>query len=105
MPNLKFTILKTIYNQPHQEAHRKTLYKLKKKKPQMIKSTIDDLLELELIERVVCSDKYRLTKPGMVEFRLIQRERKHNIHKWINTFVSVLATVISLISLIAPNNK
>ena len=75
MTDLEITILETIYNQPFQEAHRENLYNLNKGNPQLIKSTIDDLLKLELIKQVPCSNNYKLTKTGLKSLHLANQER------------------------------
>ena len=75
MNDLQFAVLESIHNQRFQEAHRATLYNLNKCNPQIIKSTIDDLLELELIERVPCSNNYKLTGPGLEALHLANQER------------------------------
>ena len=106
MTNLEFDILETIHNQPFQEAHRKVLFTLENYQINIIKSTIDDLLKLELIEQVPNSDSYRLSKDGLVELKLMQLEKKHDasmkkveFRENLNTVIAAISLLLSLITL------
>ena len=77
MTDLEYTILESIHNQRFKEAHREILFNLNKSNPEFIKSTIDDLLELNLIEKVPCSNSYKLSKLGLKALHLAKQERKN----------------------------
>ena len=78
MLNLEFLILETINNQPFSEAHREILFKLDNHNINEIKSTIDDLIEFNLIEKVPCSPNYKLTTRGKRALRLEKKSRYKN---------------------------
>ena len=78
MTDLEFIILETINNQPFSEAHRETLFKLDDYNINDIKSTIDDLIEFNLIEKVPCSPTYKLTTYGKRALRKEKKSRNHN---------------------------
>lgn len=78
MTDLEITILQTIHNQKYCEAHRKILYDLNKSNPEMIKSTINDLLKLGLIEAIPLSNCYKLSGSGLNALRLAKKEREND---------------------------
>lgn len=101
MTDLEFTILKTLYNQPNREAHRKVLFCLDEKNPSNILSVISDLVEFELIKKVVSSDYYKLTKKGLKALHLANQERdqasKQESQQRFDNNVSVTQVLVPLV--------
>ena len=103
MFELKFLILKTLYNSPLREIHQADLYAIDKERPLEIRTSIKDLVESKLIERMTGSEKYHLTSTGA---NLYEQSQQHNAqsaevdkqHRF-NKCVTVISLVISLITL------
>ena len=104
MSELEFAILKTIYTQPNKQAHRQVLFTIDNKLINEIKSAVDDLVILGIIEFNVCSNKYNLTKDGLAIFRLAKKEReqiaKQEKQQRFNNNVSVANLLVPLVTFI-----
>ena len=104
MFELKFLVLKTLYNSPLREIHQSDLYALDKDHPLEIRAAIKDLVESKLIEHLTCSDKFHLTSTGA---NLYEQSQQHNDqsaevdkqHRF-NKRVTIISLVISLITLV-----
>ena len=101
---LKFLVLKTLYNSPLREIHQSDLYNLDKVHPLEIRTAIKDLVESKLIERITGSEKYHLTSTGA---NLYEQSQQHNAqsaevekqHRF-NRGIAIISLIISLITLV-----
>lgn len=97
MFELKFIILKTLYNSPFREAHQSILFSLDKDRPLEIRNAIKDLVIANLIEPVIGSEKYHLTSPGANFYEQSQQNQKQSAEIEKQYRFSKRATIISVI--------
>ena len=75
MTDLKYAILEKLYFNSRREVHQAELFNIDIYRINEISLAMSDLVSFELIERVIGSNKYHLTTPGIKSFELAKNVR------------------------------
>ena len=100
MTDLKYAILKSLYNSPRRETEQKTLYDNNEHPPAKVYSAIKDLAASGLIKRDSGSNKYILTTLGAELYEQEEDARKQKAKQKTQYIISVVLTILTLLSTI-----
>ena len=108
MTDLKYEVLKTLYNSPRREATRKTLFDINEHSPNEIYSAAKDLASSNIIKMLTGSDKFCLTTLGAELYEQEQEARKEKTaqkRRYIFNIILTVATLLATILLSEPFTK